>query len=85
MKLLLALSVVLITLSVLAEPSSADSQEPSVKDRFRNIGESIKDAFTKAGEKTKSAFEELHKSDVVKQTSNFFKDTFQKIKDKFTK
>ncbi|XP_040290093.1 apolipoprotein C-I-like isoform X2 [Bufo bufo] len=85
MKLLLALSVVLIALSVLAEPSSAESQEPSVKEKFKNIGEAIKDAAVKVGEKAKSVYKDLHESEIGTKTRNFFTESFQKIKNKFSK
>ncbi|XP_069804444.1 apolipoprotein C-I-like [Dendropsophus ebraccatus] len=81
MKLLLALAVVIFTLSALAEPSSADSQEPSLKDRFRSIGESIKDAASKVGDK----FKEVHNSEFMTKARNLFKEGIEKIKDKFSK
>ncbi|XP_044128899.1 apolipoprotein C-I-like isoform X2 [Bufo gargarizans] len=85
MKLLLALSVVLIALSVLAEPSSAESQEPSVKEKFKNIGEAIKDAAVKVGEKAKSVIKDLHDSKFGTKTRELFTEGIQKIKNKFSK
>lgn len=66
-------------------PSSAESDEPSLKDRFKSFGESIKDAALKVGEKAKSAYEDLHKSDFGTKTRNFFSESVQKIKEKFSK
>ncbi|KAM4016506.1 apolipoprotein C-I [Anomaloglossus baeobatrachus] len=86
MRLLLALSVVLIALAVLPEPSSAQTQDaPSVKDRLKSIGETIKTAATNFGEKTKTAFEDLHNSEFATSTRNFFSEKFQNIKNKFSK
>ncbi|XP_075047699.1 apolipoprotein C-I [Mixophyes fleayi] len=85
MKLLLAVSVVLIALTVLAEPSSAESEQPSVKERFQSFGESVKDAATKVGEKTKAVFKDIHESEFATKTRDFFSDGFKKIKEKFSK
>ncbi|XP_069804445.1 apolipoprotein C-I-like [Dendropsophus ebraccatus] len=81
MKLLLALAVVIFTLSALAEPSSADSQKPSLKDRFTSIGESIKDAVTEVGDK----FKEVHNSEFLTKARNLFKEWLENIKEKISK
>ncbi|KAG9482112.1 hypothetical protein GDO78_011027 [Eleutherodactylus coqui] len=85
MKLLLALSVVFIALSVLAEPSAAEPQESSLADRFRSFGESIKGAFKQVGDKAKEAVDKLHESDFGKKTREVFSDSVKKIKDTFSK
>ncbi|XP_073512046.1 apolipoprotein C-I [Phyllobates terribilis] len=85
MRLLLALSVVLIALAVLPEPSSAQSEEPSLKDRFKSFGETIKSAASTVGEQAKNAIDNLQKSEFATNTRNFFTEGFQKIRDKFSK
>ncbi|XP_063292841.1 apolipoprotein C-I-like [Pelobates fuscus] len=82
MKLLLAISVFVIALSVMIEPTSADSDSPSIKDRFESFGASIWDAAVKVGEKTKSAFKGLSESEPITKAKGWISDTVQKIKNK---
>ncbi|CAH2319001.1 cGMP-inhibited 3, 5 -cyclic phosphodiesterase B [Pelobates cultripes] len=82
MKLLLAISVFVIALSVMIEPTSADSDSPSIKDRFESIGASIWDAAVKVGEKTKSAFKGLSESEPITKAKGWISETVQKIKKK---
>ncbi|XP_063798666.1 apolipoprotein C-I-like isoform X1 [Pseudophryne corroboree] len=84
MKLILAVSVVLVALSVMAEPSSAQSEESTIKTGLKSFVESVKQVATKVGEKTKAVFKELHESEPATKARNFFSDTFQKIKDKLS-
>ncbi|KAG8567659.1 hypothetical protein GDO81_013732 [Engystomops pustulosus] len=85
MKLLLALSVVLIVLSVLTEPASADSDEPSIKEKFKKFGESVKYVAVKVGEKAKSAIKEIHDSAFATKARSIFTEGIQQLKDKFSK
>ncbi|XP_073426911.1 apolipoprotein C-I-like [Dendrobates tinctorius] len=84
MRLLLALSVVLIALAVLPESSSAQ-EEPSLKDRLKFFGEKIKATAVSVGEETKAAFENLHKSEFATNARKIFTDGIEKIKSKFSK
>ncbi|XP_077313348.1 apolipoprotein C-I [Lithobates pipiens] len=85
MKLILAISVVIIALSVLAGPTSAESEESPVKEKFDSIVTSVKGAANKAHEHLKSAYESARDSEIGVKTRNFFSDLGKKIKDKFSK
>ncbi|OCT73046.1 apolipoprotein C-I [Xenopus laevis] len=84
MKLLLALSVILVTFCVLTEckPSEADAESKTIKDHLETAGTAIKDFGTKVGEKTKDFFKDLHNSEPMTKTRNWFSETFKKIKEK---
>ncbi|KAM8927303.1 apolipoprotein C-I [Pelodytes ibericus] len=83
MKLLLAVSVIVIALSVLAEPTSAQSPSPpTFKDRVDNFGSSIGDMATKFGEKAKTVLKDIHNSEILTKTRNWFTDTYQNLKQK---
>ncbi|KAM4703604.1 apolipoprotein C-I [Rhinophrynus dorsalis] len=84
MKLLLALSVVLVTLFVVTEASSAESSSPTVMERFESFGDSLKEAATKISEKAKSVYKDLHDSEFGTKTRNWFSDTYQKVKGKIS-
>ncbi|XP_069596861.1 apolipoprotein C-I-like [Ranitomeya imitator] len=85
MKLLLALSVVLMALAVLPESTSAETKEPSIKDQLKSFGETVKAAATSVGEQTKAAFEKLHNSEFATSARKIFSDGIEKIKNKFSK
>ncbi|XP_040183394.1 apolipoprotein C-I-like [Rana temporaria] len=85
MKLILAISVVIIALTVLAGPSSAESEESPVKEKFDSIVTSIKGAANKAQGHLKSAYERARDSEFGTKTRDFFSDLGKKIKDKFSK
>uniref|UniRef100_A0A6I8R0U8 Apolipoprotein C-I n=2 Tax=Xenopus tropicalis TaxID=8364 RepID=A0A6I8R0U8_XENTR len=82
MKLLLAISVILVTICVLTEckPSEADSESKSFRDHFDSAGTAIKDF----GAKTKDFFKDLHNSEAMTKTRNWFTDLYKKIKEKTT-
>ncbi|XP_068098324.1 apolipoprotein C-I [Hyperolius riggenbachi] len=85
MKLILAISVVFIALSVLAGPTSAESEDSAVKEKFTKFGEAIKEAAARAGEKIKNTYEDIRDSEAMTKTKNFFSSSFKQIKDAFTK
>ncbi|KAM5132583.1 apolipoprotein C-I isoform 1-T2 [Mantella aurantiaca] len=85
MKLILAISVVIIALSVLAGPTSADSEETSVKEKFNTFATSVKEVVNKAQEKIKNAYENARDSEFGTKTRNWFADIGKKIQDKFSK
>ncbi|XP_053308689.1 apolipoprotein C-I-like [Spea bombifrons] len=84
MKLLLAVSVIVVALFVMAGPTSASEDSSSVKDHFESFGSSVREFATKVGEKTKTAFEKLHKSEFATKTRDWFSDAFKNVKEKFT-
>ncbi|XP_073458239.1 apolipoprotein C-I [Aquarana catesbeiana] len=85
MKLILAISVVIIALSVLAGPSSAESEESPLKEKVDSIVTSVKGVANKAHEHLKNAYERARDSEFGTKTRDFFTDLGKKIKDKFSK
>ncbi|XP_072281570.1 apolipoprotein C-I [Pyxicephalus adspersus] len=85
MKLILAISVVIIALSVLPGPSSVQAEESSAKEKFDSFAESVKGVVNKGVEKIKNAYEGVRDSEFGTKTRNWFTDVGRKIKEKFTK
>ncbi|KAM9298965.1 apolipoprotein C-I isoform 1-T2 [Gastrophryne carolinensis] len=84
MKLLLAVSVVVLALFVLAEPSSAEPEEQTLKEKFNAFGDKVKDGVSKAHDKLKEAIKDIRESAAATKVSNWFKNTADKVKSAFS-
>ncbi|XP_075436729.1 apolipoprotein C-I [Ascaphus truei] len=85
MKPILAVSVIVATLCVLADTGSAQSPRPSLSERFDSFGSSVRDMAIKVGDKTKEVIKDLHESDLATKTRNWFSEKYQRVKQTFSK
>ncbi|KAG8433886.1 hypothetical protein GDO86_012307 [Hymenochirus boettgeri] len=83
MKLLLAVSVLLATVFVLAEANPTDETK-TFKDHIESVGTSIKQFASKVGDKAKEVIKDIHETEFAKKSREWISDTFQKIKGKIS-
>ncbi|KAM3830324.1 apolipoprotein C-I isoform 2-T2 [Vipera latastei] len=84
MKLVLAVAVLLITLSAVVTDSNEDGgREATMAQKFEKFQKEVQTFVDNLGEKTKAAFLEFHNSEFSNKTRNWLSETFQKLKKKF--
>ncbi|XP_058051687.1 apolipoprotein C-I [Ahaetulla prasina] len=84
MKLVLAVAVLLMTLSAVVTDSNEDGgKEPTMAQKFEKYQKEIQTFVDNLGEKTKAALLEFHNSEFSNKTRKWLSETFQKLKKKF--
>ncbi|XP_026571265.1 apolipoprotein C-I [Pseudonaja textilis] len=83
MKLVLAVAVLLITLSAVVADSNEDGgKEPTLAEKFEKFQKEVQTFVDNLGEKTKVALREFHNSEFSNKTRNWLSESFQKLKKK---
>ncbi|XP_032083066.1 apolipoprotein C-I-like [Thamnophis elegans] len=83
MKLVLAVAVLLISLSAVVTDSNEDGgKEPTLAQKFEKYQKEVQTFVDNLGEKTKAAFREFHNSEFSNKTRNWVSETLQKVKKK---
>ncbi|XP_015675764.1 apolipoprotein C-I [Protobothrops mucrosquamatus] len=84
MKLVLAVAVLLITLSAVVTDSNEDGgKEPTLAQKFEKFQKEVQTFVDNLGEKAKTALHEFQNSEFSNKTRNWLSETFHKLKKKF--
>ncbi|XP_070620139.1 apolipoprotein C-I [Erythrolamprus reginae] len=84
MKLVLAVAVLLVTLSaVVTDSNDGGRKEPTVAEKFEKFQKEVQTFVDNIGEKAKAAYHEFHNSEFSNKTRNWLSETINKLKKKF--
>ncbi|XP_048358195.1 apolipoprotein C-I-like [Sphaerodactylus townsendi] len=83
MQLVLPIAVILVALSVVTDSAEIPVPERSVSQKFEKFQEEFQTFMDDVGEKARGAFRDLHNSELVNKTRNWFTENFRKMKEKF--
>nr|XP_056701937.1 apolipoprotein C-I-like [Euleptes europaea] len=83
MQLAVSIAVILVALSVVTDSAEVSVSEPSVSQKFERFQEELQTFVDDVGQKARVALHDLHNSELVNKTRNWFSENFRKMKEKF--
>ncbi|MBZ3878136.1 Apolipoprotein C-I [Sciurus carolinensis] len=80
MRLLLALPVLVVVLSMVLEGPAPAQATPDVLSTLENIPDKLKEFGNTLEDKTRAAIDHIRQSDIATKTRNWISETFNKVK-----